>query len=1030
MTEERPVNNEVESSKPVLASSSAEVAKKVPCEADLARMAKNSSIKDAMETDKKSRLNYLLQQTEIFAHFIDSHGAKPRKNSLLSQTTQPTGGNPADHRHRHTEEEEDKEILEDEIKASESSSTSVRFTESPSYIANGKMRDYQIRGLNWMIELYENGINGILADEMGLGKTLQTISLLGYLKNFLGKNGPHLLVVPKSTLHNWKTELGRWCPSLKSIMLHGTKDERAEFINNTLLGTKWDVCVTSYEMVIIEKAAFKKFTWMYIAIDEAHRLKNESSKLSMVLREFKSKHRLLLTGTPLQNNLHELWALLNFLLPDVFSSADAFDEWFSLEGDDDNAEVIQRLHKILKPFLLRRLKSEVEATLLPKKETKIYVGLSEMQREYYTKILMKDLDLINSGGAKTEKVRLLNVLMQLRKCCNHPYLFDGAEPGPPYTTDVHIINNCGKMIILDKLLPKLQEQGSRVLIFSQMTRLLDILEDYCFFREYKYCRLDGGTNHEDRVRMIDEYNQPGSEKFIFLLSTRAGGLGINLATADCVVLYDSDWNPQMDLQAQDRAHRIGQKKQVRIFRFITDKTVEERIVERAEMKLKLDAMVIQQGRLQNQNKNLSKDEMLSMIRYGADHIFSSKDSTVTDDDIDTILSIGESKTAEMNEKLSKAGMDQLKGFSLDVSDYNVYAFEGKNYREEQNNNAVLANWIEPPKRERKANYNTDQYFRDAMRVTTEPKASRAPRPPKQPTIYEHQFFPKKLFELFDKEIYAFRKSINYTASADPEEGETPEQAEERRAEEQTRIDEAEPLTENEVALKDKLSEQGFGNWNRRDFQAFCKGCERYGRDDLQRVAADMESKTFEEVKDYAKVYFKRYKEVPDWERIMGNIERGESKLLRRNEIELALAEKVNSYRAPFQQLQIVYGASRGKGFTEEEDRFLVCMLNKVGYSNENAYEEIRKAIRNAPEFRFDWYFKSRSALELQRRCNTLITWIEKEKSEKNLKGKKLKKTDSISSKADSGRSTPTSVRSSSSKRKADSQASKPSKRRK
>lgn len=210
---------------------------------------------------------------------------------------------------------------------------------------------------------------------------------------------------------------------------------------------------------------------------------------------------------------------------------------------------------VLRPFLLRRIKADVEKSLPPKKEVKIYVGLSKMQREWYTRILMKDIDILNSAG-KLDKMRLLNILMQLRKCCNHPYLFDGAEPGPPYTTDMHLVTNSGKMVVLDKLLPKLKEQGSRVLIFSQMTRVLDILEDYCMWRNYEYCRLDGQTPHDERQASINAYNEPGSSKFVFMLSTRAGGLGINLATADVVILYDSDWNPQVDLQAMVRIQMI------------------------------------------------------------------------------------------------------------------------------------------------------------------------------------------------------------------------------------------------------------------------------------------------------------------------------------------------------------------------------------------------------------------------------------------------------------------------------------------
>jgi SWI/SNF-related matrix-associated actin-dependent regulator of chromatin subfamily A member 5 len=247
------------------------------------------------------------------------------------------------------------------------------------------------------------------------------------------------------------------------------QETRNKFIRDTMMAGGWDVIVTSYEMLIREKSVFKKFNWKYMIIDEAHRIKNEESKLSLIVREIKTANRLLLTGTPLQNNLHELWALLNFLLPDVFESSDDFDEWFNTNNCFGDNSLVQRLHGVLKPFLLRRLKADVEKSLLPKKEVNLYIGLSKMQRELYTKILMKDIDIVNGAG-KVEKMRLQNILMQLRKCTNHPYLFDGVEPGPPYTTDEHLVQNCGKLTILDKLLPKIQAQGSRALIFTQMTR--------------------------------------------------------------------------------------------------------------------------------------------------------------------------------------------------------------------------------------------------------------------------------------------------------------------------------------------------------------------------------------------------------------------------------------------------------------------------------------------------------------------------------------------------------------------------------
>uniref|UniRef100_A0A7N9CKN3 SNF2 related chromatin remodeling ATPase 1 n=1 Tax=Macaca fascicularis TaxID=9541 RepID=A0A7N9CKN3_MACFA len=910
---------------------------------------------EKMKADRAKRFEFLLKQTELFAHFIQPSAQKSPTSPLNMKLGRPRIKkdekqsliSAGDYRHRRTEQEEDEELLSESRKTS---NVCIRFEVSPSYVKGGPLRDYQIRGLNWLISLYENGVNGILADEMGLGKTLQTIALLGYLKHYRNIPGPHMVLVPKSTLHNWMNEFKRWVPSLRVICFVGDKDARAAFIRDEMMPGEWDVCVTSYEMVIKEKSVFKKFHWRYLVIDEAHRIKNEKSKLSEIVREFKSTNRLLLTGTPLQNNLHELWALLNFLLPDVFNSAD-----------------------VLKPFLLRRIKTDVEKSLPPKKEIKIYLGLSKMQREWYTKILMKDIDVLNSSG-KMDKMRLLNILMQLRKCCNHPYLFDGAEPGPPYTTDEHIVSNSGKMVVLDKLLAKLKEQGSRVLIFSQMTRLLDILEDYCMWRGYEYCRLDGQTPHEEREEAIEAFNAPNSSKFIFMLSTRAGGLGINLASADVVILYDSDWNPQVDLQAMDRAHRIGQKKPVRVFRLITDNTVEERIVERAEIKLRLDSIVIQQGRLIDQQSNkLAKEEMLQMIRHGATHVFASKESELTDEDITTILERGEKKTAEMNERLQKMGESSLRNFRMDI-EQSLYKFEGEDYREKQK--LGMVEWIEPPKRERKANYAVDAYFREALRVS-EPKIPKAPRPPKQPNVQDFQFFPPRLFELLEKEILYYRKTIGYKVPRNPD---IPNPALAQR-EEQKKIDGAEPLTPEETEEKEKLLTQGFTNWTKRDFNQFIKANEKYGRDDIDNIAREVEGKSPEEVMEYSAVFWERCNELQDIEKIMAQIERGEARIQRRISIKKALDAKIARYKAPFHQLRIQYGTSKGKNYTEEEDRFLICMLHKMGFDRENVYEELRQCVRNAPQFRFDWFIKSRTAMEFQRRCNTLISLIEKENME-------------------------------------------------
>ncbi|KAG5450102.1 SWI/SNF- matrix-associated actin-dependent regulator of chromatin sub A member 5 [Clonorchis sinensis] len=935
---------------------------------------------DSQTTAQLQQLDSLIARAEVFSKikYTGAAGAKsltsPLKITPELLVHSPTSQVPGDHRHRRTEREEDEELL---TETKHASVAVQRFEASPFFVKGGEMRDYQIRGLNWMIQLYHDNINGILADEMGLGKTLQTISMLGYMKHCRHKSGPHIVIVPKSTMTNWMNEVKRWVPTLRAVALIGSQEERAQIIRDELLGKEWDMIVTSYEICIKEKAILRKYHYVYLVIDEAHRIKNEKSKLSEIVRQFRSHNRLLITGTPLQNNLHELWSLLNFLMPDLFSSSELFDEMFKVSTEEEQ-NLIQRLHAILKPFILRRIKADVEKKLPPKKECKIYIGLSKMQRDLYTKILMKDIDIVNSTGNKVDRVRLLNILMQLRKCCNHPYLFDGLEPGPPYTTDQHLIDNCGKMLLLDKLLARLKEQGSRVLIFSQMTRMLDILEDYCLWRGHEYFRLDGQTRHEDRQVFIDEYNRPGSTKFVFMLSTRAGGLGINLATADVVIIYDSDWNPQVDLQAMDRAHRIGQTKTVRVFRLITEHTVEERIIMRAEMKLRLDNLVIQQGRLVEQKANqLQKGDVLDMIKFGANFIFRSKDCDFKDEDIDIILARGEQRTAEMNEKLANLGESNLRALKFDTAEegaapYSAYVFEGEDYREKHRTG--LEGWIEPPKRERKANYAVDAYFREALRVS-EPKAPKPPRPPKQPNVQDFQFFPPRLFELLDKEIYAFRKSIGYKIPRNPDAG---PDAERERLEEQMRIDEAEPLTEEELAEKEDLLTQGFTNWSKRDFQQFIKANEKHGRDDLEAISMDVEGKTPEEVKRYARVFWTRCNELQDVDKHMAQIERGEAKIQRRAAVKRALDLKMARYRAPFHQLRIQYGTNKGKNYVEEEDRFLICMLHKLGFDRDNVYDDLRLAVRLAPQFRFDWFLRSRTAMELQRRCSTLITLIERE----------------------------------------------------
>ncbi|AQK91645.1 Putative chromatin-remodeling factor family [Zea mays] len=853
-----------------------------------------------------------------------------------------------------TEEEEDEEYLKEEEDAL-AGAGGTRLVSQPSCI-KGKMRDYQLAGLNWLIRLYENGINGILADEMGLGKTLQTISLLGYLHEFRGITGPHMVVAPKSTLGNWMKEIQRFCPILRAVKFLGNPEERNHIRDDLLQPGKFDVCVTSFEMAIKEKSALRRFSWRYIIIDEAHRIKNENSLLSKTMRIYNTNYRLLITGTPLQNNLHELWALLNFLLPEIFSSAETFDEWFQISGENDQQEVVQQLHKVLRPFLLRRLKSDVEKGLPPKKETILKVGMSQMQKQYYRALLQKDLEVINAGG---ERKRLLNIAMQLRKCCNHPYLFQGAEPGPPYTTGEHLVENAGKMVLLDKLLPKLKERDSRVLIFSQMTRLLDILEDYLMYRGYQYCRIDGNTGGEDRDASIEAFNKPGSEKFVFLLSTRAGGLGINLATADVVVLYDSDWNPQADLQAQDRAHRIGQKKEVQVFRFCTEYTIEEKVIERAYKKLALDALVIQQGRLAEQ-KTVNKDDLLQMVRFGAEMVFSSKDSTITDEDIDRIIAKGEETTAELDAKMKKFTEDAIK-FKMD-DNAELYDFDDeKDENKVDFKKLVSDNWIEPPRRERKRNYSESDYFKQALRQGA-PAKPREPRIPRMPHLHDFQFFNnQRLNELYEKEVRYLMQANQKKDTIDGEDE-----------------DQLEPLTAEEQEEKEQLLEEGFASWTRRDFNTFIRACEKYGRNDIKSISSEMEGKTEEEVQRYAKVFKERYKELTDYDRIIKNIERGEARISRKDEIMKAIGKKLDRYKNPWLELKIQYGQNKGKFYNEECDRFMLCMVHKLGYGN---WDELKAAFRMSPLFRFDWFVKSRTTQELARRCDTLIRLVEKENQE-------------------------------------------------
>ncbi|BDA42833.1 ATP-dependent helicase BRM [Coccomyxa sp. Obi] len=455
--------------------------------------------------------------------------------------------------------------------------------------AGAKLREYQMVGLQWMVSLYNNHLNGILADEMGLGKTVQVMALVAYLMEHKNNYGPHLIIVPNAVMVNWKSELTQWLPSVRCVYYVGHKDERARKFATEVASLQFNVLVTTYEYIMRDRAKLSKVDWKYIIIDEAQRMKDRQSKLAKDLDRFTAARRLLLTGTPLQNDLSELWSLLNLLLPQVFDDKATFAEWFSDAlgkqgaggggGPDEWLEtekrvvVIHRLHQILEPFMLRRQVQDVEGKLPPKVPVVVKVPMAPFQSILYNWVkasgtLRLDPEGPMPGSTIRTYASLNNKCMELRKVCNHPCL---SYP-PPYHYDAAmLVRRCGKFEVLDRMLVKFHATGHRVLLFSTMTKLLDLLESYLSWRRWgpdqrrmEYLRIDGSTSLEDREKAIQRFNAKESSVFIFLLSIRAAGRGLNLQSADTVVIYDPDPNPKNEEQAIARSHRIGQTKEVRV----------------------------------------------------------------------------------------------------------------------------------------------------------------------------------------------------------------------------------------------------------------------------------------------------------------------------------------------------------------------------------------------------------------------------------------------------------------------------------
>ncbi|XP_029339359.1 chromodomain-helicase-DNA-binding protein 3 isoform X6 [Mus caroli] len=580
-----------------------------------------------------------------------------------------------------------KELQGDGPPSSPTNDPTVKYETQPRFITatGGTLHMYQLEGLNWLRFSWAQGTDTILADEMGLGKTIQTIVFLYSLYKEGHTKGPFLVSAPLSTIINWEREFQMWAPKFYVVTYTGDKDSRAiirenefSFEDNAIKGgkkafkmkreaqVKFHVLLTSYELITIDQAALGSIRWACLVVDEAHRLKNNQSKFFRVLNGYKIDHKLLLTGTPLQNNLEELFHLLNFLTPERFNNLEGFLEEFA---DISKEDQIKKLHDLLGPHMLRRLKADVFKNMPAKTELIVRVELSPMQKKYYKYILTRNFEALNSRGGGNQ-VSLLNIMMDLKKCCNHPYLFPvAAMESPKLPSGAYeggaLIKSSGKLLLLQKMLRKLKEQGHRVLIFSQMTKMLDLLEDFLDYEGYKYERIDGGITGALRQEAIDRFNAPGAQQFCFLLSTRAGGLGINLATADTVIIFDSDWNPHNDIQAFSRAHRIGQANKVMIYRFVTRASVEERITQVAKRKMMLTHLVVRPG-LGSKAGSMSKQELDDILKFGTEELFKDENEGENKEEDSSVIHYDNEAIARLLDRNQDATED------TDVQNMNEY----------------------------------------------------------------------------------------------------------------------------------------------------------------------------------------------------------------------------------------------------------------------------------------------------------------------------------------------------------------------
>ncbi|KAL0747193.1 hypothetical protein Bca101_029195 [Brassica carinata] len=641
-----------------------------------ARCAESGEAPDLNDT-QFTKLDELLTQTQLYSEFLLEKMEDITKNGIESETQkaepEKKGGRGRKRkaatqaasmkakkavaamisRSKEGHESANSDLTEEERVIKEQS-------ELVPLLTGGKLKSYQLKGVKWLISLWQNGLNGILADQMGLGKTIQTIGFLSHLKGN-GLDGPYLVIAPLSTLSNWMNEIARFTPSINAIIYHGDKKKRDELRRKHMpktVGPKFPIVITSYEVAMNDaRKNLRHYPWKYVVIDEGHRLKNHQCKLLRELRHMKMENKLLLTGTPLQNNLSELWSLLNFILPDIFASHDEFESWFDFseknkseaskeEGEEKRrAQVVAKLHNILRPFILRRMKCDVELLLPRKKEIIIYAIMTDHQKIFQDHLVNRTLEAHlgeNAIPGQGWKGKLNNLVIQLRKNCNHPDLLAGQIDGSYFYPPIEdIVGQCGKFRLLERLLVRLFAKNHKVLVFTQWTKILDIMDYYFSEKGFEVCRIDGNVKLDERRRQIDEFNDEKSSCRIFLLSTRAGGLGINLTAADTCILYDSDWNPQMDLQAMDRCHRIGQTKPVHVYRLATAQSVEGRVLKRAYSKLKLEHVVIGKGQFHQERAKssipLEEEDILALLKDDETAEDKLIQTDISEEDLDRLL---------------------------------------------------------------------------------------------------------------------------------------------------------------------------------------------------------------------------------------------------------------------------------------------------------------------------------------------------------------------------------------------------------